>query len=268
MDKFDKANWKQYNPKAILPGQSVVLPNEFTSRLLLVRWTRANNTPETVGEIEAIVKSPFGTPATPRQTFRVSEISDYYEFWNVANNGLPYKLSAKLQGNIRVGTQLTIWEYTPPLNTLMPFNPETDNTSTNLELTALATATAENAAAINALSGAVLGQPAAIADAIDNNDVTTLDPQVKVVGTVPVLLLAKNDNTQACLISNQGNSKIKIWAQDAPLPATTGYNSSGYIYDMTGKGSYEVVAPLYKTNIWAVGNLANGSVSVTQTVSN
>lgn len=111
--KFDKANWKQYIPKAILPGRSVVLPNEFTSRLLLVRWTRANNTPETVGEIEAIIKSPFGTPATPRQTFITSTIDDYYEFWNVANDGLPYTISAKLQPNSRTSTQLTIWEFIP-----------------------------------------------------------------------------------------------------------------------------------------------------------
>ncbi len=114
-NKFEIANWKQYIPKAILHGRSVVLPNEFTSRLLLLRWTRANNTPEAVGEIEAIIKSPFGTPATPRKTFQISNIADYYEFWNIANDGLPYNLSAKLQGNNRIGTQLTIWEYTPEI---------------------------------------------------------------------------------------------------------------------------------------------------------
>jgi hypothetical protein len=113
MNKFELANWKQYSPKAILPGKSVVLRHEFNSRLLLVRWTRANATPETVGEIEAIIQSPFGTPATPRQTFIVSTIVDYYEFWNVANDGLPYLLSAKLQEKARTGTQLTIWEFTP-----------------------------------------------------------------------------------------------------------------------------------------------------------
>jgi hypothetical protein len=130
MNKFDIGNWLQYPAVAITPGKGKQLAPEFNSRLLLVRWTRASGTPEMVGELEGMILSPFGTPATPRQQFQISKISDYYEFWNIANDGLPYKLQARNLDGSRYGSQLIIWEFKPliftaPMGTVnSPWQPQ------------------------------------------------------------------------------------------------------------------------------------------------
>jgi hypothetical protein len=130
MNKFDLENWIQHPSQGITPGKAKQLVPEFNSRLLLVRWTRASGTPEAVGELEGIILSPFGTPPTPRQQFQISKISDYYEFWNISNDGLPYKLYAKILGSTKFAAQLVIWEFKPliftaPMGTVnSPYHPQ------------------------------------------------------------------------------------------------------------------------------------------------
>jgi hypothetical protein len=113
MNKFELDNWLKYPPVGITPGKGKQLSPEFNSRLLLVRWTRAGATPEMVGELEGVIRSPFGTPTNPLKSFQVSKIPDFYEFWNFANDGLPYKLRASLGLGAKFGTQLTVWEFIP-----------------------------------------------------------------------------------------------------------------------------------------------------------
>lgn len=135
-----------------------------------------------------------------------------------------------------------------------PFFPEEQ--TENQDLAALAAATQANAQAIANLSQAISGIN-------ENEDLNVLDPVIYTIGTTSVLISPANDSNRGVLINNQGNTKIKLFATDNTIPATTSYGSGGHIFDMTGKGIYEVPDSFVTTNIYAVGNVANGNVSVT-----
>jgi hypothetical protein len=153
----------------------------------------------------------------------------------------------------------------------MPFYPEGSSTpiADPALIAAVAAgnvATAANAAAIAGLTAAVAAQPTAIANAVNNDSTRTAPPELFVVDTVPVLVLTKNNLTRGANISNQGNTKIKLWCGDDPIASGTGYNSSGYLFHMEGKGSYEIPEPFYKSNVWAISNNAGGQISTTRSI--
>jgi hypothetical protein len=112
VNKFDPQNWRKHYPVAINSGKDQQLMG-IESQLLLVRWTRAKNTPAMVGTLKGMILSPFGTPATPTQQFKISDIQDYYEFWQLPTDGLKYNLIAHLEKTARHASQLTIWEFIP-----------------------------------------------------------------------------------------------------------------------------------------------------------
>jgi hypothetical protein len=147
----------------------------------------------------------------------------------------------------------------------MPFYPEGISTPQPAD-PALLAAVAANAAATAGLVVAMNAQPAAIANAVNNDTTKTMPPEPFTIDMVPVLVLAKNNLTRGANISNQGNTKIKLWCSDDPITAGTGYNSGGYLFHMEGKGSYEIPEPFYKSNVWAVGNVAGGQISTTRSI--
>jgi hypothetical protein len=178
----------------------------------------------------------------------------------------PYSFKLQLDNPNKSPLSITVCK--PKLSRLnaprMPFYSE--ESGSNTELQALIQATTDNAVAINNLSQSVSAQPSAIADAIQGDNINTLDPVGYVVGTTPTLISSGSDDNAGLMISNQGNTKLKLWAMDTVLAASTGYNSGGYFFDMPGKGLFEIPAPFFKANIYAISNTANGSVSVTKSV--
>lgn len=271
--KYDSNNYLKHSPVIIHKNDSYQkLDDVFGSYLLLVKWRLigVNKSPIGLsGTIKMLQSTPLGDFEPNYYSLKVSPTNrQYIQFLAITNPDFGYKLEVRNPENV-IKTQIEIWEFIPPFgypqSSPMPFYPE-ESTQQPIDLTPLIAATAANATAIQQLSTAVGAQPEAIAEAIAEDEVITLDPVVSTIGTIPVLILSKDDSCQGCLISNQGNTKIKLWAQDAILSPTTGYNSSGYIFEMPGKGSYEVVSPFFKTNIWAISNAANGQVSVTKTI--
>jgi hypothetical protein len=147
----------------------------------------------------------------------------------------------------------------------MPFFPEGTGSPAPAD-PALLAAVAANAAATAGLVTAINAQPAAIANAVNNDTTKTLPPEQYIIDMVPVLVLIKNNLTRGANISNQGNTKVKLWVSDDPIAPGTGYNSTGYLFHMEGKGSYEIPEPFFKSNVWAVGNVSAGQVSVTRSI--
>jgi hypothetical protein len=114
VNKFDPQNWRKLNSVAVPPGAKKQLKG-IESPLLLVRWTRAKHTPAVVGTLESMILSPLGTPATPTQQFNISDIADFYEFWQLQTDGLPYSLIARLDKAAKHSSQLVIWEFLPAI---------------------------------------------------------------------------------------------------------------------------------------------------------
>jgi hypothetical protein len=154
----------------------------------------------------------------------------------------------------------------------MPFYPEGTTTPQPADPTLLAAinagnvATTAQTAVIAGLVTAVNAQPNAIANAVNNDNTRTLPPELYVVNTVPILVLAKSNLTRGANISNQGNTKVKLWVGDDPIAPGVAYTSQGYLFHMEGKGSYELPEPFYKSNVWAVGNNQGGEVSTTRSI--
>ncbi len=115
--KYDPANWLKHSKESVYhtakQGTLITLTKEYLSPLLLVRWTRNNYKEPVFGFLEAEIISPLGTPTRSRQEFEISTNQQHYQFWTVQNDGLPYKLHARLIQNPKLSTQLEIWEYLP-----------------------------------------------------------------------------------------------------------------------------------------------------------
>lgn len=120
MNKYDPANWLKHSKESVYhtakQGTLIKLDVEYLSPLLLVRWTRNNYKEPVFGFLEAEIISPLGRPSPTRQEFEVVTDKDHYQFWSVANDGLPYKLHARLIQNPKLSTHLEIQEYIPLIN--------------------------------------------------------------------------------------------------------------------------------------------------------
>jgi hypothetical protein len=127
VNKYDPANWLKHSKESVYhtakQGTLIKLDVEYLSPLLLVRWTRNNYKEPVFGFLEAEIISPLGNPSTTRQEFEVVTDKEHYQFWSVSNDGLPYRLHARLIQNPKLSTQLEIWEYTPYIQRLS--TPET-----------------------------------------------------------------------------------------------------------------------------------------------
>jgi hypothetical protein len=117
MEKYDPANWLKHSKESVYhtakQGNLIALSKEYLSPLLLVRWTRNNYKEPVIGYLEAEIISPLGTLTRPKQEFEVSTNQQHYQLWSVQNDGLPYKLHARLIQNPKLSTQIEIWEYQP-----------------------------------------------------------------------------------------------------------------------------------------------------------
>jgi hypothetical protein len=174
----------------------------------------------------------------------------------------PYQLTIENTNSVAIRLSIDTIKVEKIKRLNMPFYSEEQSQSQQNDMAALLAATqANNAALLNLIQVTEDASNAEIA--AENEDLTVGDPVVLAIGTTPTLLSAANDNKRGLLINNQGNTKIKLFATDNAIAATTTYTTGGHIFDMTTKGIYEVPEAFVKTNIYAVGNAANGSVSVT-----
>jgi hypothetical protein len=266
-NKFDPTNYAKHNPILVYSSDWVKSTVEYRSSLLLIKWTSANKlsiNSSDLALIEQNITTQLGSIAPKTYQVKVYD-KEYIQFLTVFADA-PYSLKFK-NPDATIRSKISIWEYIPEqtIYSNMPFYPEGGGTDPAAQQ-ALLTATNANAAAIAGLALAVTAQPNAIANAINNDTVNTLPAELFTIDTVPVLVLVKNNLTRGANISNQGNSKVKLWVSDTAIAPTTGYTSSGYLFHMEGKGSYEIPEPFFKSNIWAIGNVAAGQVSVTRSV--
>jgi hypothetical protein len=113
--RHDLDNWIKYPAMAILPkrGQKPRdLSQIYRSGLLLVCWYWSQKAP-TVGELEPIIKSPLGRLIAPAREFGILSDKDYVSFWQIPNDGQPYRLQARILNDLPHSTQLRVWEYSP-----------------------------------------------------------------------------------------------------------------------------------------------------------
>lgn len=171
----------------------------------------------------------------------------------------PFKLSLFNPNKSPISVLVSLPKIQPVKRRIMPFYSEEGTQSA--EMSALLAATQATNEAIAGLTQVVTETSATELETA-NEDWTVLDPVIHAVGTVPELLSAANDNNRGLILNNQGNTKIKLFVTDNVLPPTTGYASGGHILDMTTKGIYEVPEKFVKTNVYAIGHAAGGSVSV------
>jgi hypothetical protein len=117
VEKYDPTNWLKHSKESVYhtakQGTLIALSKEYLSPLLLVRWTRNNYKEPVIGYLEAEIISPLGTLTRPKQEFEVFTDQQHYQLWSVQNDGLPYKLHARLIQNPKLSTQIEIWEYLP-----------------------------------------------------------------------------------------------------------------------------------------------------------
>jgi hypothetical protein len=190
VNKFDPQNWRKHNSLAIPPGAKKQLKG-IESPLLLVRWTRAKNTPAMVGILEGMILSPLGTPATPTQQFNISDIQDYYEFWQLQTEGLPYNLIAQIDKAAKHSSQLIIWEFLPAIVAANPAsnnqptiplttNPGVINVSFTAGQTPAPTASTGTVSSVPAVPGSFLGA-APNANRLDGFGVNNSNKQIWVL---------------------------------------------------------------------------------------
>lgn len=115
--KYDPDSWLKHPKESVYhtarQGNLISLSKTYGSPLLLVRWTRSSNTSPVTGRLEAEIISPLGNLAKIAQEFEISTDQQRYQFWQIPNDGLPFKIQARLLQNPKISTQLEIWEYTP-----------------------------------------------------------------------------------------------------------------------------------------------------------
>lgn len=265
-NRFDQSNYLKHNPIIVYNDAWVKSPIEFKSSLLLIKWVSLNKLSPSGnrdGLIEQNIVTSIGS--MPPQSYKVTLYDkEYIQFLNILTSDIPYSLKFKNPSSTN-RSKLEIWEYihSPTItNNFMPW--QSSESSTPQDPQAMIAAAVANTAAITALGTAITAQPQAIANALNKGDLIVQTPVTYTVGTVPSQILVANDNNQGCLINNEGTTKIKLWIQDAPLASTTGYASSGSMFEMPGKGLYEVPTAYAKSSIWAISNGNNGIVSVTR----
>jgi hypothetical protein len=269
--KYDPSNYTKHSPIIIIADYQQI-DKLFRSYLLLIKWkvhgtSKALDSASNVGIIRQLVETPLGKEVPKDFQLQVSKVNEVYTQFLSISSDWEYQLSILNPVGI-AKTSIEIWEYHEPqtyLNPSMPFFPEGTSTPAPAD-PALLAAVAANAAATAGLVTAMNAQPAAIANAVNNDTSKTLPPEQFLVDVVPVLVLAKNNLTRGANISNQGNNKIKLWCSDDPIAPGTSYNSTGYLFHMEGKGSYEIPEPFYKSNVWAVANNAGGQISTTRSI--
>ena len=277
--KYDPSNYLKHLAVAVITDNQKI--NQlFGSYLLRVRWWHDNPkmSPQAdlTGTLRIHTETPFGALEPRDYQFKISSHKQIYvQFLTIPIPEFEYKIEV-IHPVALTRSRLELWEYIPPQTfanpqTNMPFYPEGSSTpiadpALIAAVNASTAASASNAAGIAAITVAINAQPTAIANAINNDSTKTLLPELFAVDTVPVLVLAKNALTRGANISNQGNTKVKLWCGDDPIAASTAYTSSGYLFHMEGKGSYELPEPFYKSNVWAVGNTTSGQVSTTRSI--
>jgi hypothetical protein len=266
--KYDPNNYTKHSP-IIIYADYQQIDKLFRSYLLLIKWkvhgtSKALDSASNVGIIRQLVETPLGKEVPKDFQLQVSKVNEVYTQFLSLSPDWEYQLSILNPVGI-AKTSIEIWEYNQPQSFInMPW--QSSENSPTTDLTPLITATAANATAIAGLSTAIAAQPNAIANALASDDTNVLDPVTSVVGTVPVLLSAANDNNQGLLINNIGTTKIRLWSRDSLLPNSTLYSADGYFFEMPGKGVYEVPDPFYKANVYAISNAAGGNVTVTRSV--
>lgn len=122
--KYDLANWLKHPKEAIFhtarSNTFIELKQVYQASELFIRWTRPNYRDAVIGLIEAELISPLGRPPRQIQQFEVSTDQQHYVTWPVLNDGLPFKLHARLLQNPQITTYLEVWEYIPPTFTTFP----------------------------------------------------------------------------------------------------------------------------------------------------
>jgi hypothetical protein len=145
--------------------------------------------------------------------------------------------------------------------------------SSSFDPTALVAATAANTLAIGTMVSAINAQPAAIADAIDNNayDTSAVTP-APVVGTVATLVLvADTTRTKANFRNESGsnNQKIKIFASTVPLTpaalAAINYSTLNSLDELLKGDSWESIGGESKSNFYAIAATSGANLAITTT---
>jgi hypothetical protein len=148
-----------------------------------------------------------------------------------AGNDFSIELKNLSQSTVKQ-IQFRIAELKPPLQKKFMLNFGIgDPAPITIDTTAITDAIATQTTSLNL---AISSQTASFLAAINPNEVSKSEE--KSISTVPLELFAPNPNLNIVVLTNQSNTKIRIWCDDTPLPTTHGFNSGGHNFEVSASG--------------------------------
>jgi hypothetical protein len=242
----------------------VKVERDFRSSLLLVRWVRSYTTrvypPTLAGTLEIAIESPWGKREPSYRSILCTRNQKNYEW-------LPIALGADEFFKIRVKNPLSLERsaiditelYPDNLPTNMPWPSNNPPAGTDPALLAAINAQTAELTAIKQNTA-----PDAVADAIANNAMLTIQPTQIAVGTTAVSVIPADNTRQTLSFTHLAGGQIKLWPSPTPPAAgTTFANVTALAMLSSGNAAGEANAEDSKSQWWAICSNANGSIAYT-----